>query len=432
MKNPAACALLASLILVPVTIFAAVKGWPQIGPFSPGMTFSEARAAAPSLTWKDGQVAPFTKTVRSIVADNAVTLGGLAQAVEMQPGYLENYRETFQYTHAVADAAECERLTLPVVADVERIVGSLAATPKYDTQPISDTTYHEFKQVGTSSTISFETNEDAARKPRTMDPIWRLGVAQHSAKETTVQVGSMYARDDKNARVCRITTIVEYAPVAIPTVRMEFDPSMVLEQASIGLKHISLEGVTLPSDTLELPTDCDVARQTGQLSCSLDAKQGSSEILAAAIVRIRTLRLNPAKLDPDNLTFLRITVPVVLAKSDHHAIDFLKAPRAKLADVSWTSRPSAAELESVYPSKLLAEGKTAHLDLACQIQVDGSLICADGNMKPPADPKALEDYKAFVRAGVAIMSLYVSGPKLKSGAAAAGTVIATPVSFKPE
>lgn len=432
MKNLGSRTLFASLVLAPFMTVAAAKGWPQIGPFWPGMTFSEARAAAPKLTWKDGQVAPYTKTVRSIVADDAVTLGGLSHAVEMQPGYLENYRETFQYTHAVADAAECERLTLPVVADVERIVGSLAAMPKYDKQPITDTTYHEFRQVGTSSTISFETDEDAARKPRTADPAWRLGVAQHAVKDTTVQVGSMYARGEKNERICRITTIVDYSPVSVPTVRMEFDPSMVLEQASIGLKHLSLEGVTLPSDTVELPTDCDVVRQSGQLSCSLDAKQGSSELLTAAVVRIRMLRLDPAKLDPDNPTYLRITIPVVLAKSERRAIDFLKAPRVKLADVAWKSRPSPEQLESVYPSKLLAEGKTAHLALACQIQTDGSLICADTNAKPPTDPKELEDYKSFVRAGIAIMTLYVSAPKLASGADAAGTVIATPVSFKPE
>ncbi|MGH8264750.1 MAG: hypothetical protein ACRET4_14830, partial [Steroidobacteraceae bacterium] len=129
---------------------------------------------------------------------------------------------------------------------------------------------------------------------------------------------------------------------------------------------------------------------------------------------------------------LKTTIPIVLAGSDKHAPDFTKARRIKLADVNWISRPAPEQLEAVYPQKLLAEGKTAHLTLACQIESDGSLICADTNTKPPADPQALADYKAFVHAGQAIMSLYVSSPKLTSGADAAGAVIETPVSFKPQ
>ena len=359
-------------------------------------------------------------------------LGGLAHAVELQPGYLDNYRETFQYTQAVADPAECERLTLPVVTDLEKIVGSLAATPKYDSQPVTETTYHELKEVGTSSTISFETNEDAAKRPRTADPVWRLGMAQHNVKTTTIQLGSMYMRDEKNARPCRITTIVEYTPDAVPTETLAFNPSMLIEQPSIALRHLSLEGVTLPKDPYEMSTDCNVSRQTGQLACSLEANQASPEILSAAIVRIRAMRLDPAKLDPDNPTFLKTTIPIVLARSDQRAIDLAKARRIKLQDVTWASRPAPEQLEAVYPKKLLAQGKTAHLTLACQIQTDNSLICADTNTKPPTDAQALEDYQAFVRAGQAIMSLYVSTPKLKSGADAAGAVVETPVSFKPQ
>lgn len=421
-----------TLALVPALGFASVKGWPQIGAFWPGMTFDEARAAAPTLTWQDGVKAPYTKKLLSIYAENAATLGGLAHVVELQPGYHDNYRATFQATQAVADAAECERITLPVVTDLEKIVGSLAATPKYDSQPVTDTTYHELKQVGASSTISFETNDDAAKRPRTADPSWRLGVAQHNVKSTTIQLASMYARDDKNARVCRITTIVDYAPDAVPTETLAFSPSMLIQQPSIALRHLSLEGVALPTDPYEMTTDCNVSRQTGQLACSLEANQASPEILSAAILRIRAMRLDPAKLDPDNLTLLKTTIPIVLTSSDKHPIDLKKTPRIKLQDVVWDSRPTPEQLEAVYPQKLLAQGKTARLTLACQVQADGSLICVDANAKPPTEPQALDDYKAFVRAGQAIMSLYVSTPKLKSGADAAGAVIETPVSFKPE
>ena len=432
MQNRKRTIVLAALALMPALAFASVKGWPQIGAFWPGMTFAEARAAAPKLQWQDGLMAPYTKKVLSIFAENAVTLGGLAHGVELQPGYHDNYRATFQYTQAVADAAECERVTLPVVTDLEKIVGSLAANPKYDSRPVTDTTYHELKEVGTSSTISFETNEDATKQPRTTDPMWRLGVAQHTAKSTTIQLGSMYVRDEKNARACRITTVVDYLPDLVPTETLAFSPSMLIEQPSIALKHLSLVGVTLPSDPYEISTDCNVIRQTGQLACSLESSQASTEVLAAAIWRIRAIRLDPAKLDPDNPTLLRTTIPILLTRSDQHAIDFLKARRIKLQDVNWASRPTPEQLEAVYPQSLLAQGKTAHLTLACQIQTDDSLICADTNAKPPAEAQALADYQAFLRAGQAIMSLYVSTPKLKSGADAAGAVIDTPVSFKPQ
>lgn len=432
MQKPAYRIVAATLAFLPALALASVKGWPQIGDFWPGMSFDEARAAAPKLTWQEGLKAPYTKKLLSIFAENAVTLGGLAHAVELQPGYLANYRETFQHTQPVADAAECERLTLPVVTDLEKIVGSLAATPKYDSQPVTDTTYHELKEVGASSTLSFETNDDVAKRPRTGDPTWRLGIAQHNVKSTTIQLTSMYTRDEKNARACRITTIVDYAPDAVPTETLAFSPSMLIQQPSIALRHLSLEGVTLPKDPYEMSTDCNVSRQTGQLACSLEAKDASPGILSAAILRIRAMRLDPAKLDPDNPTLLKTTIPIVLTGSDKHAIDFTKTRRIKLQDVSWASRPTPEQLEAVYPQKLLAQGKTAHLTLACQVQTDGSLICADTNAKPPTEALALADYKAFVNAGEAIMSLYVSTPKLKSGADAAGSVIETPVSFKPE
>ncbi|MGH8262813.1 MAG: hypothetical protein ACRET4_05010, partial [Steroidobacteraceae bacterium] len=310
MRNLQRKILLAALGLMPALVCASLKGWPQIGAFWPGMTFDEARAAAPQLAWQDGQKAPYTRKLLSIVAEKAVTLGGLAHNVELQPGYQDNYRAAFYYTQTVTDAAECERLTLPVVTDLEKIVGSLAATPKYDSQPVTDTTYHELKEVGASSTISFETNDDAAKRPRSADPVWRLGMAQHNVKSTTIQLGSMYVRDDKNARACRISTIVEYAPDAVPTETLAFNPSMLIQQPSIALRHLSLEGVTLPSDPYTMSTDCSVSRQTGQLACSLEANQAGADILAAAIVRIRAMRLDPAQLDPDNPTLLKTTIPI--------------------------------------------------------------------------------------------------------------------------
>ena len=423
---------LATLILVQAAApVMAEKVWPKIGPFWTGMTFDEARAAAPKLAWHDGEIAPYTKKVLSIAANDAVTIGGLSYSIELRPGYLENYRTTYRHSQSVTDAAECQRLTLPVVADLEHTVGSFAAAPRYDTQPVTDTTYHELVQVGSGSTISFETDEDAAKVPRTGDPAWRIGIAQHTAKDTTIQVASMYRRDAQGARDCALTTIVEYAPQAVPTETKPFDPAMLVAQPSIALKHLSLEGVTLATPTVEIGWICDVARQTGALACSLDpsGEIGKDE-LAAAIMRVRALRLDPGKLDPDNPALLRMRIPLVLARSDRRNIDFLKAPRHKLNEVSWASRPSPEELESVYPQKLLEQGKAAKISLACQIQSDGSLICADANAKPPTDPPVLQDYKAFLWAGKAIMTLYTSAPTLRSGANASGAVVETVVDFK--
>jgi hypothetical protein len=445
----------------------------RLGRFAIGMSFEEARAAAPDLRWHDGAVSKYTGKALSITADDAGTIGGLSHSVELAPGYYSWYAATFQHTEAVTDAAACERLTLPVVADLEKSFGEFWALPQFDKRPLANPsdmqrmvgqlanlahgtlgvpiTRHYGAQtrvgepryvlveVGKKSLMSFETKEDADELPRSGDPAWRIGIAEQmrprvmTFPELTIRMESYYTRNDSAPGTCRLTTAISRTPLRPPMEKVDLDASMFAKQPSIALKHLTLDGVQLSSPVVELKLYCGITRSTGYLDCSrAPGERAREDWVIAAIQRTRAMRLDPARLDPDNPVPLRTTFKVVLAQDDRRPLDFLDASALKMSAIEWTRKPSAEDLQAAYPLDLLRQGQTSHVRLRCRIEADLSPLCIAIMQSRSASDSASEIERKFAWAARAIMTLYAAAPSTRSGSAAAGAVFDTELDFRPD
>jgi hypothetical protein len=425
------------LASVSVATWGASNGKPlELGPFRTGMSFDAARAAAPGLAWRDFTVSKYTGKVMSIAAPDAITLGGLSHAIELRPGYYDSYSIFIKHVESVADASACEQLSVPVLAELEQRFGAFNPPAGYADQPAKSKDpgppRFELVKAGEHSTISFTTNEDRDEKPRTSNPEWRQGVAEHDDGDYSVRFESAYTSDEFSSPFCKLVTLLDHHPPAPPWETLPFDASLFVRQPSIAVKHMSLEGVTLAKPTVAVDFACGVDRHSGMLGCSPKAAAHANEsVVAAALRRTLAMQVDTARLDPDNPFPVRMDLTVELAQNEHRPIDFLGAPRVSMSDLVWTEQPTAQETQAAYPKSMLEQGVGAKVGLTCQVQSDLSLLCAVTDPKPQGDAKAAEDYDKLAFASVAVMSLYRAAPALKSGAPSAGAVIDTRVNFTP-
>lgn len=464
-------ALVLAANLVPTVVTAAGQTL-RLGPFVVGMSVDEARAAAPDLAWRDTAVSKYTGRTLSIAADDAVTIGSLRHSVALTPGHYNWYYAVFRHSESVPDAPACERLSLPVVAELEANFGEFWAIPRFDkrrlsspsdlqrtTQGLADlaganlgvpirrrrgaqaragTPRYVLVEAGGRSLMSFETNEDADGLPRTDDPRWRLGIAEQMRPvaspypETDIRLESYYSREDASARTCQLTTIISYTPLRPPWETIEVTPAVLTQRPSIAYLHLSLDGVTLPAPATNVKLYCAVARPTGRFLCSRAPKEkADAALVIAATMRSRAMQLAPATLDPDNPVNLRTTLSVTLAQAERRAIDFVDAPSVATGEIQWAATPDESTLQSAYPADLLKQGQTGVVALVCQIQSDLSPLCVPASPLDGGTPAVDEVQAKFAWSARAMLSLYTAAPLLKSGAPAAGAVFSTRISFKP-
>jgi hypothetical protein len=210
---------------------------------------------------------------------------------------------------------------------------------------------------------------------------------------------------------------------SLRTAMIRFSTLKLIDKPSIALKHLTLEGLNLDADYIEVDLSCNVTRQTGALDCTRGPQEFSdAQYVIAAIRRSRAMKLDPSQFKSDDPAVLRTNLTVKLASAERRPIDFVGAPKLALGELQWAATPSADEVAAAYPAELLHQGLSATVNLVCQVQIDRSVICA--TVDPAPAPQ-------FSWAGKAVMSLYVAAPTLKSGGPSAGTVFATKVDFKP-
>lgn len=426
-----------------------------IGRFHVGMTFDDARAAAAGVAWEPGEVSVFTRKTLSIVGAGAETLGGLAHDVVVAPGYYGHYTLRLVHRADVADAAECERMAVSIVADLEQRFGAFAPwgaerptvttkMPSFQSQrlpggalvvlpvPGSGIDVNDVSprvSAGASSAIEFDVRR--GRK----DPQERTGTThREQSDEDSIDFASSYSREDAKHAVCESRTVIEHHSPLPASEPLAFDPALVQQDVSIATKHHSLDGVDAPTEPVPVGVDCNVSRLSGGMSCIphdanvLGTAAGYARVAAR---RASSMVLDPASLDPDNPVPLATSFEVTIEPGDRRPLDFGNGPFVQTRDVRWQLVPARGDLERFYPTKTLEAGFERVVTVACQIQADGSTICMAIDPPPEPDSKMpLNAFEAFSDAAVRIMRAYTAGPTLVSGAQAAGAVVRGQVDFR--
>jgi hypothetical protein len=419
------------------------------------MAFDDARAAA-DVAWETGEVSAYTGKILSIVGAQAETLGGLAHDVEVAPGYYGHYTLRLVHRASVPDAAECERIAVSIVADLEQRLGPFmppeqerptvtAKIPTFQSQrlpggslvvlpvPGSGINVDEASprvHAGASSVIEFDVRR--GRK----DPQQRSGATQRQqSEEDSIHFQSSYSHEDAKHAVCESRTVIEHRaprPVSEP---LAFNSSLVQHDVSIATKHHSLDGLDPPTEPVTVGVDCTVSRVSGGMRCvaqGAHARPGGG-YFGAAEIRASSIVLDPAGLDPDNPVPLATSFDVTIEPRDRRPLDFGNGPFLQMRDVRWKLVPARGDLERFYPTRTLEAGFERVATVACQIQTDGSTICMAIDPPPGPDSKMpLTAFEAFSDAAVRIMRAYTAGPTLVSGAPSAGAVVRGQVDFRLE
>lgn len=448
---------LASTVLLGAPRPSAADSEPlAVGRFRVGMSFDEARAAAPDVAWENASVSSYSGKVLSIKAANAATLGGVAHDVEVAPGYYGLYTLELRHEADVTNPAECERLAVGIVAELEQLFGPLSAgeaesptltrsLPRFESRRMPDGSLVVLPAAGTGisftagsprvragkeSSIAFtELNERRSRG----GPALRTGTARREQNdEDTIGFQSHYERVDAARATCTTRTRIEHAPPLPEREPIAFDPSLVLLDVTVAAKHHTLDVVGPPAERVVVGVACTIERGNGRMRCSADddAVANAGRYAGVAEVRASSMLLDPAKLDPDNPVPLSTHFAVAIDPGDRRSLDFADAPPLAMRDVQWRLVPRKGDLDELYPRKTLDRGFQRDVTVACQIQVDGSTICLAVDPPPPADGMPLDAFQSFSDAAVRIYRAYVAGPTLRSGAPSAGAVVRGQVSFR--
>jgi hypothetical protein len=441
---------------------APQAGAPGIGPFRLGMGLDEVRAAAPAMAWRNVMVSRYTGRVFSLRSEDALPIGG----VEFEVSALAHYYQhglRIEGAAQVRDAAECEQVGLGVLTEIESQAGPFASqaprsTPatgpglSWQTQRSANgsitvmpapgygspgRTEGETLKFGQASSALAEAFDDRYR-PRPRQKLIGSGPAflQLSAfnrgERHAVEAEVSYGRDGGN--VCAVR--VEMVQWTQPPLPQTFDTSQakIAHEPSIAERH--LVHAPLAAEKEQPPIDaelsCGIERATGlTFGCGVVHPDGiglAQEQVAQNLARLMVY--DTTGVDRDDPQMLRGTVRVRIDPAARKSLDFVGAPRTPLTDVEFLRQPDPAAPRLVLPRLPGNENADAagevEVRVACRIESDGSLICADP--EAGADPER----KAIVATACRVAATdYRAAPALRGGGSSAGRVIDLTLNVRP-
>lgn len=417
----AALALLLPLGLSPGAVAAEAPPVVRWGPLTVGMTVDEARAALPQAEWKVGWASPVTGRVSRLAAREAIEFGGRRMNVDLRD---ERYDWHLELTASSTEAghAACEQAGLVLLAALEQSVGPLQARREAGS---------ELLPFGNGSQASWRAVQDPgetlSRRQAAQTRVDRMSLSarrEFDRLEVKAQVGF----DARQAQNCSFLAIaIGWRPRPEPEV-MAWDPARVRERISLGERHRLAQGLALPPEGLTVRLRCEANRQSGAVrSCRpVDEAAQPVELLRVAQRHAARLVLDMQGLDRDDPQAVLLDLPVLLHPSDRRPLDF-GSPTVPMSGLDFLAQPTAEAQRQAFPFRALRQGLGATVDLACQVQADGTLVCrpAQAAERERLGPLAVD----FERAAETLAADYRAAPALKDGRPSAGVVIGLQLRF---
>ncbi len=420
---------------------------PAAGPISVDMSIAAAKAAAPSVPWKD-EISPHTGRTISITGDAAWTLEGHAYQVLLRPMAYGAAILSLKGTHEVPDVDACRARFVALATHFDRYFDAME--PRW-------TIGSQFPQQGRATTVTAQRSPDGnlfvtaqpsyaaadenERKPSVLtagrnarlqqvlredgSAAWDFIKLPTADYRYSIGADASFRPDDlSDKRVCSITVNVRSHPPGVPMFdTLDTTKVKPIASPSVATRHRSIDGLELPPEGLSFVFRCEVNRATGQLqACFIpDSVNDGSLEKRAARARLSEYRYDPKRLDPDNDVTLKTEITIKLLPGDRNP----KMAAAAPAHPVWTQTASASELSRHYPAKALADGIEARVVATCKIEPDLTLACDSFQTDPPG-------LTVFEDATKRILSKYRAAPRLKNDAPAAGAVVKVPLRFEFE
>jgi len=423
-----------------VVVCSLPPGWAQaadsqasgIGPFRFGMSFADARAAAPRAKWAE-TLSRYTDKPVELDGRNALRIGGLSFDVNLRPLAHGGYRVRIVYAEDGARASQKRCLeALAMVADnLEVRFGALVPmTPLSDSEdgglPVG---FQTLADSGDSTIMGVGNGSHAQvfKPERTGTTMWLMGQRR---EDLNIVAGARFL--DQTSPLWPSTCVVTAQLTSLPP-RPAFDlldlssmPSA--PTPSIPSRRRSFSGLpTLPSKAAKVEISCKVSRLSGNVS-ECRAADGSDARLAKAAERQGDdLAFSPTVLDPDSDIPLRLRAVLLIDPADSRPFTLPSGVTLlKMNEVAWAKRPRGEDIAPLYPDRAMRMGLAARLSLLCQIVADGSLMCADVTVDTAPGQEA-----TFEGLGDKISGLFRAETKLINGEAAVGRWVQMTFALNP-
>lgn len=372
------------------------------GPVWLGMSFDDARTALPDVAWQEKGAALNPSRIR-LSGPEAIDLFGRRFDVEIKPGVHGASRIDLHTAAPEIGVRGCRSLVAEAVAGLEARFGRFEALPNTAATPNGELpaairmwTSRDLRMelpgffavsagrpatevfnAGGRSRVNFFASGERGRGT------WQ-SIRQPANDDLTIGVGAGYAPDLDTAKpTCDLYIFVSHEPPRPERETIAFEDLVPLRTPTIADRHASLEFMSaeelasLPDEGIDISVDCIVRRQYGTLLClnPEEIQPEERELISAAQAQGRGYVFRTDSLQPESDIPLRTRLTVRLRASDR--IDISRSvdePILPMREVRWARFPSrkwlAEEAEDQEPGDVSIK---AH----CQLQSDGSVICAD-------------------------------------------------------
>lgn len=429
-----AVAALLTAALLPTLSHATEVAAGGIGPFDLGMSFADARAAAPNADWSE-TLSRYTNKPIALEGRDALRLRGLSFDVSLEPLAYEGYQ--LRIVHAVdggqASRRRCAEALAMVAETLETQYGALGPiAPLSDREeggtPLGFLTALWRAEDIERVTVGRASQAEVVKPEGTGTTMWLTGLRREGL---SIVAGGRFL--DHTSPMWPSTCVVTAQLLSLPP-RPDFEwvdlaSLPTTPPPSIPSRRRSFAGLTapLPATASKVEIACNVSRQSGEVS-KCRAAEGSDDVLAKAAERQGDdLTLSPSQLDPDNDIPLRLRASLLIDPADAKPFSLpAGVTPLKATEVSWTSKPTAEALTHLYPARATRLELAARLSMTCQIAADGGLICADLTVVTAPGQEA-----TFDGIGERIAELFRAGPTLVDGRPAAGQWVRMSFAFNP-
>jgi hypothetical protein len=207
---------------------------------------------------------------------------------------------------------------------------------------------------------------------------------------------------------------------------------VIVHGVTPNISHTSLDGAPdVPDQGVRVSLTC-VIRDNALVNCVPDEHMTAVEnaFISTALKRVRSIEVGPATRSGDSAAGRRSLVVVTIKPTDRFkgsSIDFSDGDL-----LSYDCRPSARDIERLYPRQAIYGDVEALVDLACQVNATLSFDCPDIRVEllSASARGDADDMKAlFTDAAQHVMSLYRVAPRLANGKAAVGSGVRQRIRF---
>jgi len=393
----------------------------DLGPFSLGMTFEQARAASPKAKWSDVQ-SDRTGRVVEIEGREAFKLGNYPFRIGLRPLAYGGYR--MDAVHTVERGARrdgCQAVVSALAQALEPRFGPLGPMT-----PLSDSETGGLP-IGFDLLSMMETRGPVAVGQGSRAEVFQAGDTDNTRWITgrrdagmSVLIGGRYI--DRDTAMWPTSCVVSVRIISMPP-RPDFEMFDVARLATplapppLSVRRRSFADLPqLPATAADVEVVCDVERRFGQLRHCKAAAGVDERLAKPASWQAERLRLDPADLDPDNDTPLRAKLTVRVDPADA----VMPGPPAGetplvASNVVWEKQPSGADISRYYPDRALRMEVSARIAVLCRIEANGDLGCPNTTVTAPAEHAEL-----FDNWGEVVERLYHAAPRLGDGTPSAG------------